>query len=443
MITKDLRQKVLSLAIRGKLVEQDPNDEPASELLKRVNPFLEPIAEDVPFDVPQGWCWCKLGDVCLFENGFAFKSTDYKKEGTPIVRISDIVNNRVELSKCVYYQGTVDKRFCISKGDLLIALSGATTGKMGVYMSDEKAYLNQRVGNLKIKSTDVLSYEYRNIYMQSLVDKILYNAYGAAQPNISGNTICEMLIPLPPLAEQERIVSKLEELLASIDTIERAQGDLDDIKHWLRSKLLSLAVSGKLVKQDPNDEAAITLLKSIDPYFTPPQYDETLPDGWCWCKLGDVFSHCSGKALNKSNRAGTLKPYITTSNLYWNYFVLDDLKQMYYTDEELEKCTAIKGDLLVCEGGDIGRAAIWNYDEPICLQNHIHKLRARIPLCTLFFYYVLYLYKHTGRIGGKGIGIQGLSSKALHNIILPLPPLAEQQRIVSKLEELFAELDKL
>ena len=115
---------------------------------------------------------------------------------------------------------------------------------------------------------------------------------------------------------------------------------------------------------------------------------------------------------------------------------------MYFTEDELEKCTAKKGDLLVCEGGDIGRSAIWNYDYDIRIQNHIHKLRAYRPICTRLFYYVLYLYKGIGNIGGKGIGIQGLSSGALHNILLPFPSLNEQQRIVSKIEDLIPIVDK-
>ena len=147
-----------------------------------------------------------------------------------------------------------------------------------------------------------------------------------------------------------------------------------------------------------------------------------------------LFSHCTGKALNGINKKGKLYTYITTSNLYWDRFEMSTLKEMYFTEEELDKCTAIKGDLLVCEGGDIGRSAIWNYDYDIRIQNHIHKLRAYLPLCTRFFYYVMFLYKGIGNIGGKGIGIQGLSSGALHNIILPLPPISEQERIIAQIE---------
>ena len=112
------------------------------------------------------------------------------------------------------------------------------------------------------------------------------------------------------------------------------------------------------------------------------------------------------------------------------------LREMCFTDDELGKCTVRKGDLLVCEGGDIGRAAIWPYDEEICIQNHLHRLRAYAPVCVRFFYYIFYLYKQSGRIAGKGTAIQGLSAKVLSNLPIPLPPLAEQGRIVSKLGEL-------
>ena len=126
--------------------------------------------------------------------------------------------------------------------------------------------------------------------------------------------------------------------------------------------------------------------------------------------------------------------YITTSNLYWDRFELENLRSMYFTENEIEKCQVSKGDLLVCEGGDIGRAAIWLKDYKICIQNHIHRLRSYVPLCTRFYYYVFFLYKYAGWIGGKGIGIQGLSSNALHSLLVPVPPIAEQERIVKRLE---------
>ena len=168
-----------------------------------------------------------------------------------------------------------------------------------------------------------------------------------------------------------------------------------------------------------------------------------IPDNWCWVRLGELFQHNTGKALNSSNTSGRKLTYITTSNLYWDRFELEKLKEMLFTDTEIEKCTVMKGDLLVCEGGDIGRAAIWNYDFPIRIQNHIHRLRSYIDINTKFFYYVFYLYKHTGLIGGKGIGIQGLSSNAIHQLLFPLPPIIEQNKIVEAIEELLPYCDRI
>ena len=159
-----------------------------------------------------------------------------------------------------------------------------------------------------------------------------------------------------------------------------------------------------------------------------------IPNNWRWIKLGALFQHNTGKALNGTNQDGELYKYITTSNVYWNKFELDNLKEMKFKDSEIEKYQIVKGDLLVCEGGDIGRAAIWDKDFSIMCQNHIHRLRPYTKLNVKFYYLVLYLYKIAGLIGGKGIAIQGLSSNALHNIIVPLPPIEEQQRIVSKIE---------
>ena len=155
-----------------------------------------------------------------------------------------------------------------------------------------------------------------------------------------------------------------------------------------------------------------------------------IPDNWRWIRLGSLFQHNTGKTLNSSNNKGERLTYITTSNLYWNRFELDNLKRMFFTKDDLDKCTVCKGDLLVCEGGDFGRSAIWEYDYPIRIQNHIHRLRPYLNISIEFYYYVIFLYKHSGLIGGKGIGIQGLSSNALHKLIIPLPQYKEQLKIV-------------
>ena len=396
----------------------------------------------MPFEVPEGWVWTTLGSVCNFENGFAFSSDDYKKTGVPLIRISNISDNTIDLNGCVFIQKEIDDRFVVKKGDLLIALSGATTGKMGVYSTDKVAYLNQRVGNLRTIDTSVLCHEYRNIFMNSRTEAILKLAYGGAQPNISGSVICSFSFPLPPLAEQQRIASEVNHWFALIDQIEQGKSDLQTIIKQAKSKILNLAIHGKLVPQDPNDEPAIELLKRINPDFTPCDNGH-YPIGWIKTILGELFSHNTGKALNSSNKEGIFKDYLTTSNVYWNKFDFTVIKQMPFKESELDKCTVTKGDLLVCEGGDIGRSAIWNFDYDICIQNHIHRLRPKIDLCVPFYYYTFAYLKENNLIGGKGIGLLGLSSNALHKIELPLPPLAEQQRIVQKIEALFSVLDNI
>ena len=170
-------------------------------------------------NLPKGWAICKLSDLCRIENGFAFSSNDYKSQGIPLVRISNITHNTIDITDCVYVEGITDNKFKISKGDLLIAMSGATTGKMGVYLFDEIAYLNQRVGNIKILNKSSLFPDYRNIYMQSKVDEILKIAYGGAQPNISASVIGNFDFPLPPYKEQIRIVETVQRIFDQLDTI--------------------------------------------------------------------------------------------------------------------------------------------------------------------------------------------------------------------------------
>ena len=248
----------------------------------------------------------------------------------------------------------------------------------------------------------------------------------------------------------------------------------------LREKVLDLAIRGKLVSQDPNDEPASVLLERIheqklqmvregklkakdvkddtiifkgDDNCYYEKYSDgsvkniqdeipfELPDTWSWVRLGVIFSHNTGKALKTSNTIGKKLTYITTSNLYWNSFVVESLKEMYFTESEIEKYTIRKGDLLVCEGGDIGRAAIWTFDYDMRIQNHIHKLRAYYPIETKLYYYTFYYYKLIGKISGNGIGIQGLSSNALHNLIVPLPPIQEQTRITAAVNKCFLTAD--
>lgn len=175
----------------------------------------------------------------------------------------------------------------------------------------------------------------------------------------------------------------------------------------LKNSILQLAIQGKLVEQRPEEGTAEELFKQIQaekqalikagkikkekplPEIAEDEKPFDIPDSWMWVYIGELFQHNTGKALNSSDKSGESYEYITTSNVYWNHFELEKLKTMLFTEAELEKFTVQKGDLLVLEGGDCGRAAIWSYDFPMRIQNHIHRLRPYGAICLEYFYHVL------------------------------------------------------
>ena len=218
------KSKILDLAIHGKLVPQDPNDEPASELLKRINPKAVASCDNAhdTNQLPDSWCWSTLGDVCSFISGYSYSSSEYKKAGIPLVRISDINDGTISLDNCAYIQPQGERNIYLQKGDILIAMSGATTGKMGIYMNEESAILNQRIGVVRVTNSKIISEKYRDYFLYRKSSDILKLAYGGAQPNISGKMICSLLLPLPPYSEQLRIVAKIEELFSHLDMIEKS-----------------------------------------------------------------------------------------------------------------------------------------------------------------------------------------------------------------------------
>ena len=332
----------------------------------------------------------------------------------------------------------------LNEHTILVSING-TIGNIGTY-SNEQIILGKSACYFNITPFLVKEYMCYVIESNYFQKYALLSATGSTIKNVPLKAIYEFYVPIPPVSEQKRIVSETDYLLAFINKVEEGKENLQNAVRSAKSKILDFAIHGKLVPQDPNDEPASELLKRINPKAEitcgNPQYGK-LPKGWCETYLGELFNHNTGKALNSSNTEGTMRDYLTTSNIYWNTFDFSVVKKMLFKDNELEKCSVTKGDLLVCEGGDIGRAAIWNLNYDICIQNHIHRLRPKVNLCVPFYYYTLYYLKVNNMIGGKGIGLLGLSSNALHKIHCPLPPLSEQHRIVTKIEELFAQLDKI
>lgn len=229
----------------------------------------------------------------------------------------------------------------------------------------------------------------------------------------------------------------------------------------LKASILQYAIQGMLVEQRVEEGTGEELYQQIqaekqrliaekkikkEKPLTEIAEDEVLfdiPESWKWCYIGELFLHNTGKAQNSTDsQNGTIRKFITTSNLYWDEFDFTKVKEMPFTDKELKRCTVQKGDLLVCEGGDCGRSAVWKYDEEVCIQNHVHRLRPYQPIDIYYFYYLFYFYKNTGKLRGRGVAIQGLSNEAIHRVIVPLPPFAEQKRIVAKIEELLPLVDR-
>ena len=515
MDTKALRQKILDLAIRGKLVPQDPNDEPASVLLERIRAEkqqmvkdgkLKPkdikndtiifkgednlhyekfpdgsmkcIEDEIPFELPQGWEWCRLGIVFSHNTGKALNKSNTNGKLLSYITTSNVYWDRFELDnlKNMHFTDTELEKCTVKKGDLLVC-EGGDIGRAAIWNYDYDICIQNHIHRLRPYANVNIVLYYHIFYYYKLIGMI--NGKGIGIQGLSSNQLHSIPIPLPPLQEQHRIVIKLKELISFIDTIESDKADLQSTIQLTKSKILGLAIRGKLVPQDPNDEPASVLLERIrtekeelikqgkikrdkkesvifrgddNSYYEvigseTANIDEeipfNLPDKWEWVRLGVLFSHNTGKTLNKKDTTGIKMTYITTSNLYWNRFELNSLKEMNFNESEIEKYTVQKGDLLVCEGGDIGRAAIWNYDYEMRIQNHIHKLHPYTDVSVLLYYYVFYYYKLTDRISGKGIGIQGLSSNQLHNIFLPLPPINEQKRIADKVSQLFSLLDSI
>ena len=368
-----------------------------------------------------------LGEVFTLQAGKNITATDIKDTTT-----------ESHPYKC--YGGNGVRGFVASynrKGDFpIIGRQGALCGNIniakGKFFATEHAVVVERYCDIDLMWA----------YYTLTVLNLNQYATATAQPGLSVAVINDVCIPIPPLKEQEIISKEIEHWFSLIDQIEQGKADLQTTIKQTKNKILDLAIHGKLVPQDPNDELVIKLLKRTNPDFIPCDNGH-YPFGWLETILGKLFDHNTGKALNSSNKEGVMKDYLTTSNVYWNKFDFTVIKQMPFKECELDKCTVTKGDLLVCEGGDIGRSAIWNYDYDICIQNHIHRLRPKIDLCVPFYYYTLAYLKENNLIGGKGIGLLGLSSNALHKIEMPLPPLAEQQRIVQKIEALFSVLNNI
>ena len=407
-----------------------------------------PHYENVPFEVPSSWEIVPLSELFIL-NPKNDVEDDVEVGFIPMTNVEDGFSG--DHSFEVREWKDVKKGYChFQNGDIGVAkISPCFENlKSCIFHSLPNGFGTGTTELVILRSMGVYSpfylYLFKSTWYISQGTKYFKGVVG--QQRVNKAIFTELEVPLPSYREQQRIVAEIEKWFALIAIIESGKTDLQAAIKQTKSKILDLAIHGKLVPQDPNDEPASELLKRINPNAEITcdngQYGK-MPEGWCETILGELFEHNTGKALNSSNQGGVMRDYLTTSNVYWDTFDLSVVKQMLFKENELEKCIVVKGDLLVCEGGDVGRSAIWNQDYDICIQNHLHRLRPKAELSVRFYYHVLKYLKDNNMIGGKGIGLLGLSSKELHKLPFPLPPYNEQHRIVAKIEELFTSLDNI
>ena len=449
MNTKALRQKILDLAIHGKLVPQDPNDEPASVLLERIRAEKERLIKEgkikkpkktkaacdkphYPFELPKGWVWTTLGEIGSWQSGAtpSRMNKDYYGGNIPWLKTGDLNDGTITYIPEYITQRALEETSVRlnPKGSVLIAMYGATIGKIGILSFP--ATTNQACCACYEYSINQMFLFY---FLLANRENFIAMGGGGAQPNISKEKIISTNMPLPPLKEQERIVAEIERWLSFVDIVEIEKSDLQSTICLAKSKILDLAIHGKLVPQDPNDEPASELLKRINPKAEitcdNPQYGK-LPKGWCETTL---------KSLAKEVFAGGDKPTEFTKEktngniipIYANGVEKDGLYGYTNAARVIEPC------LTVSARGTIGFTCIRNIPfVPIV------RLITIVPNPVFDLKYMKFCLDSL-LIWSEGSSIPQLTVPTIKKMQLPLPPLQEQHRIVAKIEELFTQFDKI
>lgn len=470
MDTKKLRQKILDLAIHGKLVPQDPNDEPASVLLERIRAEKEQLikegkikapkksktagdtshyGKEWPWALPIGWEWRFLGEIGKWQSGATpSRGVSAYYGGTiPWLKTGDLNDGYI----MVIPEHITDKALAETSvklnpaGSVLIAMYGATIGKVGILTFP--ATTNQAC--CVCSDFNGVSNKYLFYFLISHKEEFIRQGGGGAQPNISKEIIIHTPIPIPPEKEQEKIVNAIEEWFNLISQIENAKYCFKKSIEANKAKVLDLAIHGKLVHQDPSDEPAIELLRRINPAFKPSDnlhYGAVIPNGWQLCNIQDIASVELGKTLDRLKNKGDEKPYLCALNVKWESFDLSTVKTIRIETTEKNRYSLQFGDLLVCEGGDVGRAAIWESDMEMYYQNALHRVRFKVPdILPEFYLYVIRYYKNRGIIDdiSKGVTIKHFTGQVFRTLDLPVPPINEQKRIVKIVKAYYKVLDEM
>ena len=474
MDTKKLRQKILDLAIRGKLVPQDPNDEPASVLLERIRAEKEQLIkegkikrskksaatdkshyENVPFEIPESWCWTTLGELCSIKGGKRLpKGKSFADTITPhiYIRVTDMKDHTVLLSSLKYIDEDVFaeiKNYTISSNDLYLTIAG-TIGDVGLVPAElDGANLTENAAKL----TDIkCSKQYLMYVLMSSIaqDHFCSRFHQVAQPKLSLETASSTLIPLPPYREQLRIAEELDRWLGVVVSVEDDLSELTNYVRKTKSKILDLAISGKLVPQDLDNEPAIELLKRINPGFEPCDNSHygnlpfEVPDGWCWATLGSIGKWQSGATpsrMRKDYYGGDI-PWLKTGDL--NDWYITDIPE-YITQQALNE-TSVKlnpaGSILIAMyGATIGKIGILTMPattNQACCACISHNGIEQMYL----FYYLLSHKEEFVRQGGGGAQ-PNISKEKIVETLIPIPPLSEQLRIIKAIEAIFNQIDTI
>ena len=466
MDTKALRQKILDLAIHGKLVPQDPNDEPASVLLERIKAEKErlikegkikrskksaktsdtPHYENVPFEVPSSWVWTTLSEVGTWQSGGtpSRSNKSYYGGNIPWLKTGDLNDGLISnIPESITEEAVANSSAKINPtGSVLIAMYGATIGKLGILTFP--ATTNQAC--CACIEYEVVAQMYLFYFLLSQRTAFIEKGGGGAQPNISKEIIVNTYIPLPPLSEQHRIVAEIKKWFTLIDQIEQGKTDLQTTIKQTKSKILDLAIHGKLAPQDPNDEPAIELLKRINPDFTPCDngHYPQLPDGWCYSTIKEVFIINPRNKVDDDVEVGFV-PMANITDGYNNTFKY-----------EKKRWGKIKTGFTHFADGDIAVAKI----SP-CLENRksvvlkglpngigagtteLHVFRSQfmdIQYGLYFFKSDYFISQCVGSFNGV-VGQQRVSKNIIEDIIIAIPPINEQKRIVYTISKIFAQLD--
>ena len=461
MDTKKLRQKILDLAIRGKLVPQDPNDEPASVLLERIKEEKERLIKEgkikkskktvssdtphYPYLLPNGWEWCRLNEIAESSLGKTLDKSRNTGKVYPYLCAINVKWNDFDLSvvKTIKLEDNEKERYQVLKGDLLIC-EGGDVGRSAIWDSNEPIYYQNALHRVRFFDNIVADFYLYLIWCYKNYNWIDDICNGVTIKHFTQDKINALYFPLPPVAEQQRIVAEIKRWFALIGQIEQGKSNLQTTIRQAKSKILDLAIHGKLVPQDPNDEPAIELLKRINPNFTPCDngHSEKLPQNWVWVKGKNIFFPMkSTKPKNNEFQ------YIDIDSIDNKQQIINEIKTIKTSNapSRASRYTQ-KNDVIF----SMVRPYLRNIAKVVtdnCIASTGFYVCSAIPqiLNSNYCYYLMisdYVVNGLNQFM-KGDNSPSINKGHIDEWLFPLPPLTEQQRIVQKIEELFSVLDNI